>query len=104
MAANDNNILDLLNIVSSDSTEDFIKHINEFFIKCSITDCHIWDVIGNICEPCQYIHPDDYATFDIYELGFKEDEVFLKNINLENIKVYIFKNRIGHSVDKYLTP
>ncbi|WP_242348924.1 PP2C family protein-serine/threonine phosphatase [Mucispirillum schaedleri] len=83
MAANDNNILDLLNIVSSDSTEDFIKHINEFFIKCSITDCHIWDVIGNICEPCQYIHPDDYATFDIYELGFKEDEVFLKNINLD---------------------
>ena len=66
MAANDNNILDLLNIVSSDSTEDFIKHINEFFIKRSITDCHIWDVIGNICEPCQYIHPDDYATFDIY--------------------------------------
>lgn len=41
MAANDNNILDLLNIVSSDSTEDFIKHINEFFIKRSITDCHI---------------------------------------------------------------
>ena len=28
MATSDTNILDLLNIVSSDTTEDFIKHIN----------------------------------------------------------------------------
>lgn len=83
MATNDTNISDLLNIVSSDTTEDFIKHINELFTKCCVGKYHIWDVIGNICEPCQYINSDIYATFDIYELGFKEDEVFLKNINLD---------------------
>ena len=83
MTTNDTNILDLLNIVSSDTTEDFIKHINEFFTKCCVGRYHIWDVIGNICEPCQHIHSDIYATFDIYELDFKEDEVFLKNINLD---------------------
>lgn len=82
MATKDN-ILNLLNIVSSDTTEDFIRQINEFFIQCSLKGYYIWDVAGNICEPCQYIHPDIYATFDIYELGFKEDEVFLKNINLD---------------------
>ena len=30
------------------------------------------------------------------------DAIFLKNINLENIKVNIFKHRIRLSVDKYL--
>ena len=83
MATNDTNISDLLNIVSSDTTEDFIKHINELFTKCCVGKYHIWDVIVNICEPCQYINSDIYATFDIYELGFKKDEVFLKNINLD---------------------
>ncbi|MDE6946025.1 MAG: hypothetical protein K2P14_02450 [Anaeroplasmataceae bacterium] len=32
------------------------------------------------------------------------DAVFLKNINLENIKVHIFKHSIRLSVDKYLKP
>ncbi|MDE7314700.1 MAG: hypothetical protein K2N11_03250, partial [Mucispirillum sp.] len=83
MTVNDNNILDLLNVVSSDTTEDFIKQINNLLTKYCVSSYHIWDVIGNICEPCQYINTDIYATFDIYELGFKEDEIFLKNINLD---------------------
>ena len=59
-------------------------------------------------------------TFILEEKGFKlqrkinkilkneviimitSDAIFLKNINLENIKVHIFKHRIRLSVDKYL--
>ncbi len=78
-----NNTIDLLNITTADTTERFIKQINDLLYKYGISNFHIWDVLGNICEPCQYIHSDMYVTFDIYEIGYKADEVFAKNINLD---------------------
>lgn len=77
----DQTLLDILNIVSNDTTKDFIKQLDALFNKYCIKNFHIWDVTGNICEPCQYTTSDVYFTFDIYELGFKEKELFLKDIN-----------------------
>lgn len=79
--ATDNITLELLDIVSSETTEDFIKKIELFLRKHGADNFYIWDVSGNVCEPCQYIPTDMYATFDIFELGFK-NEMFSKNINL----------------------
>lgn len=78
-----NNIImtDLLNIISSDTTEDFIKQIDRFLKSNGISDFYIWDVLGNICEPSAYIKSDIYATFDIYEFGFK-NETFSKDLNI----------------------
>ena len=79
--ATDNITLELLDIVSSETTEDFIKKIELLLHKHGTDNFYIWDVSGNVCEPCQYIPTDMYATFDIFELGFK-NEMFSKNINL----------------------
>ena len=80
---NDSNInFDLLKIISSETTEEFIKQINALLNSHNIYAFRIWDVRGNVCEPCSYIPSDLYATFDIYELGFK-DEDFSSNINID---------------------
>lgn len=82
MEKNCNINFDLLKIISSESTEEFIKQIYTLLNEHDIRGFHIWDVRGNVCEPCSYIPSDLYATFDIYELGFK-DEDFSNNINID---------------------
>lgn len=78
-----NNInYELLNIFSSDNMEEFIKRLNNAFLSRNIDSFRIWDVEGNICEPCSFIESDIIATFDIYELGYK-GENYTKNINLD---------------------
>ena len=81
MNQNDSLVYQLLDIISSESTEDFIKGINNLLIEEEIKDFLIWDVRGNVCEPCSYIPTDLYATFDIYELGYKEQS-YVRDINL----------------------
>lgn len=78
-----NNItFDLVKIISSETTEEFIKQIEHILHKHDIYAFRIWDVRGNVCEPCSYIPSDLYATFDIYELGFKNED-FSSNINID---------------------
>ncbi len=87
---NDDNIVtfELLDIISSETTEEFIKKINSMLHKYDIYAFRIWDVSGNVCEPCSYIPSDLYATFDIYELGFKDEDYSTKlNINISYFDV-----------------
>lgn len=78
----DNINFELLHIFSSNTMEEFIKGINNALHNRKISSFRIWDVKGNICEPCPYIESDIYATFDIYELGYKGDS-YTKNINID---------------------
>lgn len=82
MEKNNNITFDLVKIISSETTEEFIKQINSILHKHDIYAFRIWDVRGNVCEPCPYIPSDLYATFDIYELGFKNED-FSSNINID---------------------
>ncbi len=81
MMQNNNVTYDLLEIISSETTEEFIKKINSMLHKYNIYAFRIWDVRGNVCEPCAYIPSDLYATFDIYELGYKGQDCS-SNINI----------------------
>ena len=62
MNQNDSLVYQLLDIISSESTEDFIKGINNLLIEEEIKDFLIWDVRGNVCEPCSYIPTDLYLS------------------------------------------
>ena len=93
MEKNNNITFDLVKIISSDTTEEFIKQINSILHKHDIYAFRIWDVRGNVCEPCPYIPSDLYATFDIYELGFKNEDfsniLFIYHIISYTIGYYI---------------
>ena len=73
--------INLLKIFSSDTKDDFISAIVSTMEDFNLKNYTIWDVNGNICEPLPSIHSDIYATFDIYEIGYQNQD-FANNLNI----------------------
>lgn len=71
----------LLKIFSSDTKDSFISNIYNTILAFNINNFYIWEVNGNICEPVSNIHSNLFATFDIYEFGYANED-FSNNLNI----------------------